>query len=75
MSEEIEVEINRILTKIRILKEVLKNGYFTIIAEGDPDFPKGLKFKLPSEWENDIKTVIQYLMKKLKDKVVAYAGG
>jgi len=69
------IEINRILNKIRILEEVLENGYFIIIAEGDPDYPQGLKFPLPKTWKSSIKKAIKSLKADLKNKVDQYAAG
>ena len=63
------IEITRINDKIRILKEILERKEFVIIAQGDPDYPEGLKFKMPKEWEKDIIKVINELKKKLIEHV------
>jgi len=68
------MDINRILNKIRILEEVLETGYFIIIAEGDPDFPQGLKFPLPKTWKSAIKKAIRDLKAQLKNLVDQYAA-
>ena len=68
-------DINRILNKIRILEEVLETGYFIIIAEGDPDFPQGLKFPLPKTWKSKIRDAIKQLKQQLKTLVDQYAAG
>jgi len=47
----------------------LQRGEFIIIAEGDPDLPEGLKFKMPKAWEKAILKAIEKLKKKLKDEI------
>ncbi len=68
---EVEDEINRIDSKIRILLNIRDNGYYTIIAEGDPDFPEGLKFPLPKTWIKEINKAIRTLRAKRKDKIAS----
>jgi len=63
--------INRLQTKIKVLKEVLDRGTFVIIAPGDPDYPEGLELPLPKTWVRIIKKAIRKLVKDLRDEIDA----
>ena len=68
------MEIRRKLDKINILEQILENGEFVIIGEGDIDYPKGLKFPLPEEWKRALKLVIRELKADLRRKVDEYTA-
>ncbi len=73
MSSPGGAEIDRILGKIRVLEQILERGEIILIAEGDPDYPQGLKFTMPKTWLKQIRTTIKALKKELKARVDLYA--
>jgi len=68
--ENPEDVVIRTTTRIKQLKEALDRGYFVLFAEGDPDFPNGVKLPFPKSW----KTQIQKCIKKLEEKRLKALG-
>lgn len=69
MSEDKSVEnVSRYISRIRHLHNMLKQDYFVLFDEGDPDFPEGVKLPIPKSWKTEIRKCINTLKQKLKQE-------